>query len=116
VLASAAEDAATKANNMRSRVLQEIVVTETTYVNHLVNFRDLYVLPLQSKDAEWKQAFMRQSEIAVFFSNFEQIVHLNTQFLAEINRRVWAEYVRAASRRVSRLVVYRRAATMSLRL
>ena len=78
---------------MRSRVLQEIVVTETTYVNHMVNFRDLYVLPLQSRDAPWKTQFMLQSEVAVFFVNFEQIVHLNTQFLAEVNRRVWNEYV-----------------------
>ena len=96
---------------MRSRVLQEIVVTETTYVNHMVNFRDLYVLPLQSRDAPWKTQFMLQSEVAVFFVNFEQIVHLNTQFLAEVNRRVWNEYVtthrRVGFAGVARVVIVR---------
>ncbi len=72
-----------------------VACTETSYVNHLLCFRDLYVAPLESRDEAWKVDFLKKREVAVFFSTIEQIVQLNTQFLAEINRRVWAGCVPA---------------------
>lgn len=62
-------------------------------MSHLLLFRDLYVAPLELRDEPWKAELLRKREVAVFLSTVEQIVQLNTQFLAEINRRVWAGWV-----------------------
>ena len=73
-----------KSRSKRQRVLQEIVETEKTFVINLSAFYHGYVEPIRLCDTPLKREIMNTNEIALLFSNVEQIVTLNTDFLKRL--------------------------------
>ena len=73
-----------KKKSKRQRVLQEIVETEKTFVTNLSGFYHGYVESIRLCDTPLKREIMGTHEIALLFSNLEQIVDLNTDMLKRL--------------------------------
>lgn len=54
------EELLQKRNRMRARVLQEMLTTESAYVTHLINCKNVYLNEIERQDAEWKVDFVRK--------------------------------------------------------
>ena len=65
-------------------MLQEIVETEKTFVTNLSGFYHGYVESIRLCDTPLKREIMGTHEIALLFSNLEQIVDLNTDMLKRL--------------------------------
>jgi hypothetical protein len=81
---SSTTNSPTKKLSKRQRVLQEIVETEKTFVTNVAAFYHGYVESIQLCDTPLKREIMGTHEIALLFSNLEQIVHLNTDMLKRL--------------------------------
>ena len=80
----AAAAAKGKSKSKRQRVLQEILQTEHTFVNNLSAFHKGYVEAISQRDTPLKRELLASGEIALLFSNIEQIITLNTDFLKRL--------------------------------
>jgi len=66
---------ACKDPRFRQRILDEIVSTEVTYVNNLKTLKNVYLIPLRSKDSITKE------DMDVIFQNWEMLLGFNKEFL-----------------------------------
>ena len=84
---------ASKSKSKRQRVLQEILQTEKTFVSSLRAFYKGYVDSISLRDTPLKRELMARGEIALLFSNIEQIITLNTDFLKRLENTMssWPE-------------------------
>ena len=74
----------TAKKSKRQRVLQEILQTEKTFVSSLRAFYKGYIDAIYLRDTPLKRELMSRGEIALLFSNIEQIITLNTDFLKRL--------------------------------
>ena len=74
----------------RQRVLQEILQTEKTFVSSLRAFYKGYVDAIRLRDTPLKRELMSRGEIALLFSNIEQIITLNTDFLKRLETTMYS--------------------------
>jgi Ca2+-binding EF-hand superfamily protein len=70
-------------DNVRANVAAEIITSETTYVNSLVDLMVLFARPLNSRDI-CRRYKLKLSDMKTIFSNLENIVKLHIEFLQQL--------------------------------
>jgi hypothetical protein len=70
----------------RLKILEEILISERSYVQQLQTLRKVYLTPLRTvaDNPSGKGQIMTHAEIDAIFINIELIVHVNEGFLAEL--------------------------------
>ena len=72
----------------RSRVLQELIDTEATFVSNLETLISKYIENFRVADSDIKKTFISNASIAVLFSNIQQIHTVNVDLLELLKRRI----------------------------
>ena len=72
----------------RSRVLQELIDTEATFVSNLETLISRYIENFRVADSDIKKTFISDASIAVLFSNIQQIHTVNLDLLELLKRRI----------------------------
>lgn len=76
-----------KMRRMRDQITQEIVDTETTYVNSLETTISQYLIPLSSLASNPETCVLTKDQISTLFSNIATLHKLNEQFRLDLTER-----------------------------
>eukprot|EP00945_MAST-04E_sp_MAST-4E-sp1_P000353 g353.t1 len=77
-----------KTRQKRARVLQELVETESTFVQNLHRFITTYIEHFRLENSEVKKDFAGNARVALLFANIEQIHSINSDLLQRLKERV----------------------------
>lgn len=82
------ESIAAPKSDARSRIVDEIVTTEETYVNDLEILIRLYLEPLSTRKNKKKKPIITREQVKGLFSNIESILNLNRVLLADLQKQI----------------------------
>lgn len=75
-------------SDARSKIVDEIVTTEETYVNDLEILIRLYLEPLSTRKNKKKKPIITKEQVKGLFSNIESILNLNRVLLADLQKQI----------------------------